>query len=141
MTRLVAALQVSCQHTISTLPELLTNTDIRTARYTTDGTDEHDFATQLQAGKRQPARVQRQVMPPTNNNGPTAPDYASRPSHPRAVHVHGVDGHRSDSLHSAVNHPDDRPRAHHKPSSSHHEMASDRSYQSGPSVESGSSSA
>ena len=54
---------------------------------------------------------------------------------PTLTSMHTLDGHRSDT----INHPDDRPRAHHKRHSSGHEMASDSSYRHGPNAESGSS--
>ncbi|CAO2657224.1 Nn.00g033500.m01.CDS01 [Neocucurbitaria sp. VM-36] len=112
--------------------------DTRTStRHTTDGTDEHDFATQLQSGTRQPARIQRQVMPSSNN--PTDTADVEKPTQPSPAFAHGMDGHRSDSLNTAAQQHDDRPRAQHKRNSSHYEMASDQSYHNGPSAESGSS--
>ncbi|KAF2857035.1 aquaporin-like protein [Plenodomus tracheiphilus IPT5] len=106
---------------------------------TTDGTDEHDFGSQLQGGRHQPARIQRQVVSTLNNDPSTPTSFVEKPEHPLPVFVMGMDGHRSDSRTTAVNHPDDRPRAHHARNSSTDEPASDRSYRSGPSAESGSS--
>ncbi|KAF1841548.1 aquaporin [Cucurbitaria berberidis CBS 394.84] len=102
-------------------------------RHGTDGANEHDFASQLQSGKRQPSRIQRQVKPSSNT---ATMEHIEKPTHPEAVFAQGMDGHRSDN---AVNHPDDRPRAQHKRASSNYEIASDRSYRSGPDAESGSS--
>ncbi|KAF1936533.1 aquaporin-like protein [Clathrospora elynae] len=96
--------------------------------HATDGANEHDFSAQSHSEKRQPTRLQRQVMPSTT--GPT-----KKPTTPAPAFTHGMDGHQSDH----VNHPDDRPRAQHTHSSSHYEMASDQSYRHGPNAESGSS--
>jgi aquaporin related protein len=124
-------------HTSTSRPLFLdTYPDLPTARQATDGADERDFAAQLQSGARQPARIQRQVMPSmTDATTVSTTTDIEKPATPMPVHMHGMDGHRD-----TVNHPDDRPRAHHqKRSSSQYEMASDSSYRHGPSAESGSS--
>jgi len=109
------------------------------AHQTTDGTNEYDFATQLQAGKHQPARIQRQVAPVPESHSTLSTALEEKPAKPMPVFTMGMDGHQSDSPSSAVNHPDDRPRAHHRRGSSTYERASDYSYRSGPSTESGGS--
>jgi len=103
--------------------------------HATDGADEHDFVTQLQSGKRQPTKVHCQAMPSLHGAASTMTDYTEEPMTPTLTSMHTLDGHRSDT----INHPDDRPHAHHKRNSSGHEMASDSSYRHGPNVESGSS--
>ncbi len=65
----------------------------------------------------------------------TSTGYIEKPVAPMPVHMQTFDGHRSD----IVNHPEDRPRAHHNRNSSQYEMASEKSYRNGPLVESGSS--
>ncbi|KAI0580869.1 aquaporin [Pyrenophora tritici-repentis] len=102
---------------------------------TTDGTEEHDFVIQLQSGQIQPAKIHRQAMPALDGTTSTITDSIEKPMTPTPVHMHNLDGHRSDT----INHPEDRPRAHHKRGSSQHEMASDSSYRHGPNAESGSS--
>ncbi len=84
-----------------------------TARRTTDGTDEYDFAAQFQTGMRHHTRKHAPKEKPAPNSSP---------------HVNGLDGHRS-NLDNSINHPDDRPRAQH----------TDHSYRNGPAAESGSS--
>ncbi|KAF2876978.1 aquaporin-like protein, partial [Massariosphaeria phaeospora] len=65
----------------------------------------------------------------------------SLPAHPLPTLQHGSDGHYSER--SPIDHPNDRPRAQHRRSSlssrSQYEIASEHSYRSGPSTESGSS--
>ncbi|KAF1830961.1 aquaporin-like protein [Decorospora gaudefroyi] len=100
----------------STSPGLFLNTypDLPAGRHATDGTNEHDFA----------ARSSIRDM--------------EKPATPMQAYIHGLDGHRSAA--ARVNHPEDRPRAHHqRRDSSPHESASDISYRNGPSAESGSS--
>lgn len=92
--------------------------------HATDGTGEQDFAMPLQTSTRQPTMSQTRAIPSL-----------VRPATPTPAYMQTLDGHRSE----IVNHPDDRPRAHHKRNSSQSEMASDSGYRNGPSAESGSS--
>ncbi|KAI8937974.1 hypothetical protein NX059_005654 [Plenodomus lindquistii] len=105
----------------------------------TDGTNEHDFGTQLQGGRHQPVRIQRQVVPAFKNHPSIPTTFVEKPEQPRPVYIVGMDGHRSSSPATVVNHPDDRPRAHHAQNSSTDATTSDHSYRSGPSAESGGS--
>ncbi|CAA9965204.1 Aquaporin [Pyrenophora teres f. maculata] len=102
---------------------------------TTDGTEEHDFVIKLQSGQIQPTKIHRQAMPALDGTMSAITDSVEKPATPTPVYMHSLDGHRSDT----INHPEDRPRAHHKRGSSQHEMASDSSYRHGPNAESGSS--
>lgn len=113
--------------------------DIHTARQTTDGADEVDFATQLQGGKRQPAHVRHQVMSSSEKIASPPTACVGRPAYGPATLAYGMDGHRSESEAVVVNHPDDRPRAHHTKKLANNETMSEQSYRSGPSAESGSS--
>jgi aquaporin related protein len=111
--------------------------DLPVARQATDGADERDVATRFQSGTRHLAKTQHQAMPSMTDAATvsTTKDCTGKPATPTPVYMHGMDGHRD-----TVNHPDDRPRAHHyKHKSSQYEMASDSSYRHGPSAESGSS--
>ncbi|RAR01164.1 DNA mismatch repair protein MutS [Stemphylium lycopersici] len=96
----------------------------QTNYHATDGTGEQDSAMPLQTSTRQPNMSQTQAMPSL-----------VRPATPTPAYMQTLDGHRSE----IVNHPDDRPRAHHKHISPQYEMASDSGYRNGPSAESGSS--
>jgi aquaporin related protein len=112
----------------------LDSPNVELGRHATDGADERDFATQLQAGTRQPARIQRQVLPFRNNPVGTLDN--EKAVLPSPVPVHGLDGHRSDSLEPTI-------AGHHSCTlptrgSSNYEISSDQSYRSGPSAESGS---
>jgi aquaporin related protein len=78
--------------------------------------------------------TQRQAMPSIDALS-TSTGYTEKPVAPLPVHMQTFDGHRSD----IVNHPEDRPRAHHNRGSPQYEMTSDTSYRNGPSAESGSS--
>ncbi|RMZ69380.1 aquaporin [Pyrenophora seminiperda CCB06] len=101
-----------------------------------DGTNEHDAVIKiLQLGKRQPTKIHRQAMPSLYDTISTTTDCIEKPTAPTPVYMHNLDGHRSET----INHPDDRPRAHHKRSSPQHETASDSSYRHGPNAESASS--
>ncbi|KAI4712802.1 hypothetical protein J4E89_001777 [Alternaria sp. Ai002NY15] len=111
-----------------------THYEATSARQATDGTDEYDFAKQLRSGTRQPTMTQRQAMPSFGTLS-TSTGHTEKPAAPLPVHMQTLDGHRSDT----VNHPEDRPRAHHNRGSSSYEMTSDSSYRNGPSAESGSS--
>ncbi|KAG9189826.1 hypothetical protein G6011_06694 [Alternaria panax] len=111
-----------------------THYEVTGARHATDGTDEHDFAKRLRSGTRQPTMAQRQAMPSLETIS-TSTSCVEKPAAPLPAHMQTFDGHRSD----IVNHPEDRPRAHHKRGSSQYEMASESSYRNGPSAESGSS--
>ena len=81
-----------------------------------------------------PAMVQRQQMPSLDTMS-TSTGFVEKPAAPMPAHLQMFDGHRSDT----VNHPEDRPRAHHKRGSSQYEMSSESSYRNGPIAESGSS--
>ncbi|KAL1796251.1 hypothetical protein ACET3X_004791 [Alternaria dauci] len=98
----------------------------------TDGADEREQARQLRSSIVLPTTVQRQQMPFWNTMSTST---SQKPAAPMPAHIQTFDGHRSDS----VNHPDDRPRAHHKRGSLQYEMSSESSYRNGPSAESGSS--
>lgn len=106
---------------------------------TTDGTDEHDFGTFLQGGTHRRANIRRQVVPVHNIRTSIPTALVEKPERPMPVFIMSMDGHRSDSLSTAVNYANDRPRAHQAQNSSTDESATDHSYRSGPSTESGSS--
>jgi hypothetical protein len=102
-------------------------TDFATARGTgdTDGTsDATDFASRIRTAKHGP---HHNVALTTNQVGSAADSNSfEEPSSPMPAFHAGYDGHRSQTaLRSSIN--------------QHHEDTSDRSYRSGPSVESGSS--
>ncbi|KAH9868741.1 hypothetical protein J1614_007813 [Plenodomus biglobosus] len=109
------------------------------AHQTTDGTDEHDFGTLLQGGRHRRVNIRRQVVPVHNIRTSIPTAFGKKPERPMPVFIMSMDGHRSDSHSTAVNHADDRPRAHQAQNSSTDESATDHSYRSGPSTESGSS--
>ncbi|EUC47045.1 hypothetical protein COCMIDRAFT_35348 [Bipolaris oryzae ATCC 44560] len=94
------------------------------ARYAaTDGTEERGIASQAQLSERQPVTASSQPRPSV-----------AWPPMPTSVYIQALNGHRSET----IDHPNDRPRAHHTYSSSGYEISSDSSYRSGPSAESGS---
>lgn len=105
----------------------------------TDGTDEHEFGTQLHEGRYRPAKTPRHAVSFHINHSslPTVP--MQKQEQPLPAFVMDMDGCRSESHFKAVNHLDDRPRAHHAQNSSTDEPPSDHSYRSGPIAESGSS--
>ncbi|KAF2823211.1 aquaporin [Ophiobolus disseminans] len=112
-------------------------------RRTTDGTDESDYAPRRQTTKRYPVNPTRATMSSHVNTMSLDSTAYDKPNQPAPAFIHGGDGHRSES---SLDHPNNRPRAHHSRSSrrsshSHFEMMpSDDSYRSGPDVESGRSS-
>lgn len=108
-----------------------------TTRRTTDGTNEDDFGPRFQPSRKQPAQSQRQVDLLSNMDRITTAHMEKSGHSP--VFAHGIDGHRSDSLNGAFNNADDQRGTQYSGKHSRHEMASDRSYRSGPSAESGSS--
>jgi aquaporin related protein len=130
----VGALRITITPLVSYQSSRQDTTDHSTARHATDGTDEHDFAKQLRFGTTQPTMAQRQAMPSFDTLS-TSTGCMEKPAAPMPVHMQTFDGHRSD----IVNHPEDRPRAHHKRGSLQYEVSSDASYRNGPSAESGSS--
>ena len=109
-------------------------TEHSTARHATDGADERGQVRNLRSSVMLPAMVQRQQMPSLDTMS-TSTGFVEKPAAPMPAHLQMFDGHRSDT----VNHPEDRPRAHHKRGSSQYEMSSESSYRNGPSAESGSS--
>jgi aquaporin related protein len=120
------------------------DTDTYTAQ-STDGTDETDFATRLQTAKRNPANIARPVTSLQSNTTSSDTSLRDKVPQPFPAFVHGSDGHRSDNSDSALDHPNDRPRAQHSRSSrrssqSHYEMTPDDGYRNGPRAESGRSS-
>ena len=131
---LVEALPITRPHLVCPRATSGDTTDFSAARQATDGTDEYDFAKQLRSGTRQPTMTQRQTMPSFGTLS-TSTGHTEKLAAPLPVHMQTLDGHRSDT----VNHPEDRPRAHHNRGSSSYEMTSDSSYRNGPSAESGSS--
>ncbi|EOA81740.1 Aquaporin-1 [Exserohilum turcicum] len=94
-----------------------------TTRHAMDGTDEQDATTRAQTSPRYPTATHSQAMPS-----------CTWPPTPAPAYRNALDGHYSET----VDHPNDRPRAHYHHSSPRHETASDLSYCSGPSAESGS---
>jgi len=111
------------------------HSNICVALHATDGTDEHDFVIQFQSGNRQPTKIHHQALSSLHGTTSTITDCIEKPRASTPVYMHNLDGHRT----KTINHPDDRPRAHHRRSSSQHEMASESSYRHGPNAESGSS--
>ncbi|KAH8710207.1 aquaporin-like protein [Phaeosphaeriaceae sp. PMI808] len=99
----------------------------------TDGTDETNFATYFQPNmKKAPPAHQTISMDAARREKLTKPIPAPMPAF-----QHGGDGHhQSSNANTSINHPDDRPRAHHT-----RILGYDHSYRSGPSTESGTSSA
>jgi aquaporin related protein len=106
----------------------------------------HPLNESVQPGRKIPSRHAANNTASADTGAYSLP---SLPSQPAAVHQHGYDGHHS------IDHPNDRPRAQHRSTSaygslhsrsqsrshhSHYEEVSDRSFRSGPSAESGSSS-
>ena len=131
---LVEALPITRPRLVCSHASSENTTNPSAARQATDGTDEYDFAKQLRSGTRQPTMTQRQAMPSFGTLS-ISTGHTDKPAAPLPVHMQTLDGHRSDT----VNHPEDRPRAHHNRGSSSYEMTSDSSYRNGPSAESGSS--
>ena len=117
---------------------------------TTDGTNESDFVPPFHPIDRSVSERQKPALPRCHVNKNTTPDkgaisLSDLPHKPPATFRHGGDGHYS------IDHPNERPRAQHSLSSysrhsrsqshpeSQYEEASEQSYRSGPSVESGGS--
>ncbi|CAN9211246.1 unnamed protein product [Alternaria alternata] len=111
-----------------------TQYEVSGARHATDGTDEREQLRKLRSSFMLPTMIQRQQMPSLDTVS-TSTGFVEKPAAPMPAHLQMFDGHRSDT----VNHPEDRPRAHHKRGSSQYEMSSESSYRNGPSAESGSS--
>ncbi|KAB2098909.1 hypothetical protein AG0111_0g12739 [Alternaria gaisen] len=111
-----------------------TQYEVSGARHATDGADEREQVRKLRSSVVPSAMVQRQQMPSLDTMS-TSTGFVEKPAAPMPAHLQMFDGHRSDT----VNHPEDRPRAHHKRGSSQYEMSSESSYRNGPSAESGSS--
>ncbi|USP82317.1 uncharacterized protein yc1106_09591 [Curvularia clavata] len=99
------------------------NDSVQAGRYATDGTEEQDFADRTTPGGR-PSTV------PQSNSMPSF----TWPPEPTPAYVPALDGHHSDN----TGHRNDRHRGQNQHSSSRYESASDSSYRSGPSAESGS---
>lgn len=99
----------------------------------TDGTNDFDFASRFQSAKHNPVTPPRQPSSHYNTMSMDSTIGEKPSTPPRAFHF-GGDAHRSDS---PIDHPNDRPRAHHAREPS---TPSDKSYRSGPSAESGRSS-
>lgn len=117
----------------------LSDADSCLAHHTTDGTDEYDSEPRHFATKSYPMMPTRTTTSShacTLSIDSTAYD---KPHHPAPAFLYGGDGNRSDN---SLDHPNNRPRAHHSRSSrrsshSHYEMQpSEHSYRSGPDTES-----
>ncbi|KAF2254872.1 aquaporin [Trematosphaeria pertusa] len=119
--------------------------DTQRASRRTDGTDESELMSPIHPiNKSDPPRQPRSSHYNTNTTMSADTGMYPLPSQPLPVHQHGFDGHRS---RGSVDHPNERPRAQHRRSSvssrshprSHYEDASDHSFRSSPSAESGES--
>ncbi|KAH7078774.1 aquaporin-like protein [Paraphoma chrysanthemicola] len=112
-------------------------------RRMTDGTNDTDFATRFQHAKHNPVTPPCQVASSHYHSTSRGTTLREKPSQTSPAFHFGGDGHYSDT---SLDHPTDRPRAHHirgsrRSSHSHFEVApSESSYRSGPTAESGSSS-
>jgi aquaporin related protein len=131
----------------------VTAVDIPTGRRT-DGTDESDFAPPFHGLNKPHVQHQEHVSgkegaPTVNisngNSTSSTSTSAQPPQRPSPIHPHGTDGHRSSEW---IDHPIDRPRAHHAHNSSRSSRSrshysefhnSDSRYRSGPTLESASS--
>ncbi|KAF2022154.1 aquaporin-like protein [Aaosphaeria arxii CBS 175.79] len=114
------------------------------ARRTTDGTDDSDFLPPIHPINK--PFTQPHFLSSSHYTTTSASSAHSQPTRPPRVYRHGLDGNRSaSSSESALDHPNDRPRAQHRRSTIRPSRArsetSDSSYRSGPSLESRSSSA
>ncbi|KAF2440650.1 aquaporin-like protein, partial [Karstenula rhodostoma CBS 690.94] len=118
--------------------------------HNTDGTNDSDFLPPFHPLNKPVSEQQKPTLPHHHVNGGTwtemgAIPLSDLPKEPPATFQHGGDGHYS------IDHPNERPRAQHLPrsyltrsrsqpySESQYEEASEQSYRSGPSVESGGS--
>ncbi|KAL5406704.1 hypothetical protein PMIN04_011953 [Paraphaeosphaeria minitans] len=125
-------------------------TSRRAVRATTDGTHEPDLLPPFHPLNRPVSGLQKPSLPRYHVNGDVSTELGAiplsdLPNKPSATFQHGGDGHYS------IDHPNERPRAQHllgsystrsrsQPySESHYDDASEQSYRSGPSVESGDS--